>query len=69
MKTKLLKKLRKEHAIVGHEVHVIKYMYSIKSLHYYRNGEDWNPKWGSYSFEGAKAKQRELILESVKKYR
>jgi len=68
MKTKLLKRLRKKYAIMGQTVHVIKYMYSVKPFHHYPQGEEFNPNWGSYSFDEAKAKQRELILKHVRKY-
>jgi hypothetical protein len=43
-------------------------MYSVKPLHHYYNGEEWNPVWGSYSHNEAKYKQKELILKSVRKY-
>lgn len=54
--------------IMGQTVHVFKYIYSVKPLHSYSNGEEFNPEWGSYSLDEARKKQRELILNSVRKY-
>ncbi|MFW5847499.1 MAG: hypothetical protein ACOCVF_01080 [bacterium] len=67
MKINILKRLREEHMIMGKRVHVIKFMYSVKPYHYYKNDEDFNPEWGSYSYDNAKIKQRELILKSLAK--
>lgn len=69
MKTKLLKKLRDKHCIVSATIRVLNTLYSVKPLHVFPNGIDENDmvKWCMYSFDKAKEKQRELILESLKK--
>jgi len=70
MKTKLLKKLREKHCIVTAKIRVLTTLYSVKPLHKFPAGIDEPDmvKWYSYSHNEAKTKQRELILESLKKY-
>ena len=71
MKVKLLKKLRNKHCIVSATIRVLTILYSVRPLHVFTNGVDEPDmvKWCTYSYEEARIKQRELILESLKKYK
>lgn len=68
MKVKLLKKLRKKHQIRRQEVHLIKILYSVTPLHKCRGCNEFEVPFSTYSLSEAKKKQRELILNSLKKY-
>lgn len=67
MKTKLLRKLRKEYSICSCTIDVIKTIYSVSPLNRYRNGDPQDAAWCSFSYENAVIKQRELILEHIKR--
>lgn len=68
MKIKLLKKLRKKHQIREQEVHIIKILYSVTPLHRCWKCNEFEIPFSTYSYKEAKKKQRELILDSLKKY-
>jgi len=70
MRIKLLKKLRKKHEIVTATIRVLTTLYSVKPLHVIHNGFDEPDmvEWYTYSYNEAKTKQMELILNSLKKY-
>tara|TARA_R100000656_G_scaffold69140_1_gene52099 strand:- start:1519 stop:1740 length:222 start_codon:yes stop_codon:yes gene_type:complete len=67
MKVKILKKLRRKHQIRFETVHIIKTMYSVTPLHLGR--DPFDVEFATYSLDHARAKQRELILDSLQKYR
>ncbi len=70
MKTKLLKKLRHKHAIVSAKIRLLTTLYSVKPLNEFEGKKDELDmvKWHTYSYEAAKNKQRELILQSLKNF-
>lgn len=69
MKTKLLRKLRQKHTIYSCTIDVIKEIYSVSPLNRYKGDDPQDAIWCSYSYNNAKEKQRELILESLKEYK